>query len=194
MPRPNWFFAFPLEGSFVSGLSEMPAGFRRYHPEDVHLTLTFLGGCGEEAALRALAVLDAILPASGAGPIAVSLAEIAPMGPRGRYSALSALLGRGRKETEALIARLRDPLSEAAIGRRERRAPKAHVTLARPMIRGTDAHRREGLEWAKATDLRAVERPLDRIALYTWHDDRRERLFKIVAERSLPGAAATIPP
>jgi 2'-5' RNA ligase len=185
MPRPNWFFAFPLEGSFVDELTGMPTGFRRYHADDVHLTLTFLGGCGEEAAMRALAVLDEILPASGARPITVSLAEIAPMGPRGRYSALSALLGRGREETEALIARLRDPLSEAAIGRREKRAPKAHVTLGRPMLRATDAHRRAGLEWARATDLTAVERTLDRIALYTWHENRRERLFKIVAERSL---------
>ena len=187
MPRPNWFFAFPLEGSFVDELTGMPAGFRRYHADDVHLTLTFLGGCGEEAALRALAVLDEILPASGARPITVSLGEIAPMGPRGRYSALSALLERGREETEALIARLRDPLSEAAIGRREKRAPKAHVTLGRPMLRATDAHRRAGLELARATDLTAVERRVDRIALYTWHENRRERLFKIVAERSLSG-------
>ena len=185
MPRPNWFFAFPIEGSFVSELSGIPAGFRRYHAEDVHLTLTFLGGCGADAALRALAVLDDILPSAGAKPIAISLGEIAPMGPRGRYSALSALLARGRAETEALIARLRDPLSEAAIGRREKRAPKAHVTLARPPLRATDAQRRAGLDWARAADLRSVERTLDRIALYTWHDNRRERLFKIVAERSL---------
>ena len=185
MPRPNWFFAFPLDGSFVTELPELPVGLRRYQPEDVHLTLTFLGGCGEEAARRALTVLDRILPGSCARPIAVSLGEIAPMGPRGRYSALSALLARGRVETETLIAELRDPLSLAALGRREKRAPKAHVTLARPMPRATDAHRRAGLDWARATDLRAVEHTLDRIALYTWHDNRRERLFKIVAERSL---------
>src|SRR5687768_9172342 len=84
MPRPNWFFAFPLDGSFVESLSQLPAGFRRYHPDDVHLTLTFLGGCGEEAALRALAVLDRVLPLAFAQPIDVALAEIAPMGPRGR--------------------------------------------------------------------------------------------------------------
>jgi RNA 2',3'-cyclic 3'-phosphodiesterase len=190
MPRPNWFFAFPLDGAFVTELPAMPAGFRRYHPDDVHLTLTFLGGCGEASALRALAVLDEILPASGASPISVSLAEIVPMGAKAKYSALSALLGRGREETESLIGRLRDPLSEAAIHKREKRKPKAHVTVARPMIRATETHRQAGLTWASSVDLRHVERTLDRIALYTWHENRRERLFRAVAERSLAGLAA----
>jgi 2'-5' RNA ligase len=190
MPRPNWFFAFPLDGAFVTELPPMPAGFRRYHPDDVHLTLTFLGGCGEAPALRALAVLDEILPVSGALAISVSLAEIAPMGAKWKYSALSALLRRGREETESLIGRLRDPLSEAAINRREKRKPKAHVTVARPMIRANDAHRQAGLAWASSVDLGHVEQTLDRVALYTWHENRRERLFQIVAERPLPRAIA----
>jgi 2'-5' RNA ligase len=57
MPRPNWFFSFPLDGSFVLQLPELPPAFRRYHPDDVHMTLAFLGGCGEAAALRALGVI-----------------------------------------------------------------------------------------------------------------------------------------
>src|SRR5690606_13326612 len=39
--RPNWFFAFPLDGAFVLDLPKVPRGFRRYHPADVHLTLAF---------------------------------------------------------------------------------------------------------------------------------------------------------
>jgi 2'-5' RNA ligase len=191
MPRPNWFFAFPLDGAFVSELPAMPTGFRAYHPEDVHLTLTFLGGCGEAPAMRALAMLDEILPNSGASPISVSLAEIVPMGPKGKYSALSFLLGRGREETENLIGRLRDPLSEAAIHRREKRKPKAHVTIARPTLRANEAHRQAGLAWASGVDLRHVKRTLDRVALYTWHENRRERLFRVVAERPLPGVATS---
>lgn len=187
MPLPNWFFAFPLHGAFVTELPAVPTFFRRYQPEDVHLTLTFLGACGEASALRALAVLDDVLPSSGILPTTISLAEIVPMGAKGQYSALSALLGRGREQTESLIERLRDPLSEAAIHRREKRRPKAHVTIARPMRRATEAHRQAGLAWARSVDLRHVEQTLDRIALYTWHADRRQRLFQVVAERLLPG-------
>lgn len=184
--RPNWFFAFPVEGSFVEGLPPPPPSFRLFHRSDVHLTLTFLGGCGEEAALRGFLALEAELGARPERPLSVSLADVVPMGPKHEYSALSALLSRGRTETEACIARLRDVVSEAAIGRKEARPPKAHVTVAKPPRRAGGAARDAGLRWAAGLDLSGVSAELDRIALYTWTDgDRRERLFHVVAERRL---------
>src|SRR5512135_3452055 len=68
VPRPNWFFAFPIDGSFVLELPELPSSFRRFHPEDVHLTLAFLDGCGEDRAMRALAALDAHLKTAPVAP------------------------------------------------------------------------------------------------------------------------------
>jgi RNA 2',3'-cyclic 3'-phosphodiesterase len=186
MPRPNWFLALPVAGSFVLELPPLPPQFRRFHPEDVHLTLAFLGGCGEEAALRALAVLDERLHAAPLSSIPVSLAEVVPMGgSRRSYTALSALLDRGQSETRACLVQLRDVLLEAATGRREKRPPKPHVSIARPRGRATDAQREAGLTWAAELDLRQVSTTLDRIALYTWHQARHERLFRIVSERRL---------
>jgi 2'-5' RNA ligase len=185
MPRPNWFFAFPLHGGFVLELPELPRHFRRYHPDDVHLTLAFLGGCGEEAALRALGALDQRLAGEPLSAIEVTLGEVVPMGSARRYSALSALLGRGREETTARLTALRDLLTETASGRRERRPAKPHVTIARPKSRAAEADRAAGIEWARTLDLGNVTAELDRIALYTWSADRRERLFRIVAERRL---------
>ena len=186
MPRPNFFFAFPIDGQFVTSLPPLPPSFRLYHPDDVHLTLSFLGGCGQEAAARALGALAEALRREPRGGIDVSLAEVVPMGPKREYSALSALLERGRAPTVEHIAGLRDVVSEAALGRREQRAPKPHVTIAKPRSRVTDAGREAGLSWASALDLRAIEARLDRIALYTWSEgNRQERLFRIVAELPL---------
>jgi RNA 2',3'-cyclic 3'-phosphodiesterase len=185
MPRPNWFFGFPIDGSFVLDLPEVPSGFRRFHPDDVHLTLAFLGGCGEDSARRALAALDERLHAAPLAALTVTLAEIVPMGPAPAYSALSALLERGRDEATAYVAGTRDLLTDAAVRRREQRAPKPHVTIARPPLRASEARRAEGLDWARSVDLRAVACRLDRIALYTWHENRGERLFRIVEERPL---------
>jgi 2'-5' RNA ligase len=188
MPRPNFFFAFPLDGQFVQHLPAPPAFMRLFHAEDVHLTLSFLGGCGEAAALRALAALDAELARQPRPIIAVSLGSVVPMGPARAYSALSALLERGREPTAQLIASLRDVISDAALGRREQRAPKPHVSIARPRSNATQAARQAGLAWAAQLDLHAVEATLSRIALYTWSEgNRRERLFRIVAERPLTG-------
>ena len=186
MPRPNWFLAFPVAGAFVLELPALPPQFRRFHPEDVHLTLAFFGGSGEERALRALAVLDERLEQAPLSSIEVSLGEVVPMGgSRRSYTALSALLERGRAETTAAIAALRDVLLEAATGRPERRPPKPHVSIARPRGRATDAQREAALAWAGELDLRHVTTRLDRIALYTWHETRHERLFRIVTERRL---------
>jgi RNA 2',3'-cyclic 3'-phosphodiesterase len=187
--RPNWFFAFPVNGSFVADLPPPPPSFRLFHPEDVHLTLSFLGGCGEDAAQRALRALDESLPPALLAPLDVSLGEVVPMGPQREYSALSALLQRGREQTEACIAQLRDVLSEAALGRRDKRTPKAHITVARPGSRVTEAGRAQGLAWASSLDLSAIATRLERIALYTWSEgNRRERLFRVVAERKISRA------
>lgn len=186
MPRPNFFFAFPLDGQFVQHLPAPPAFFRLFHAEDVHLTLSFLGGCGQIAAERALAALDQALKREPRGSVEVSLGTVVPMGPPRAYSALSALLERGAEPTKQLIADLRDVLSEAALGRREQRPPKPHVTVARPRSNATEAARQAGLAWAAELDLRGVQATLNRIALYTWSEgNRRERLFRIVAERTL---------
>jgi 2'-5' RNA ligase len=185
MPRPNWFFAFPLDGSFVLDLPQVPPGFRRFHPDDVHLTLAFLGGCGEDGARRALAALDERLHMAPLAALDVTLAGIVPMGPKPAYSALCALLERGREEATGYVASTRDLLTDAALGRREQRPPKPHITIARPPLRANEARRAEGLAWARDIDLRSVACRLDRIALYTWHENRGERLFRIVEQRPL---------
>jgi 2'-5' RNA ligase len=185
MPRPNWFLAFPIDGTFVLDLPELPGNFRRFHPEDVHLTLAFLGACGEDGANRALAALDRRLALDPPRPIEASLGAVVPMGgSRSHYSALSALLERGRPEASAMLTQLRDGLTEAASGRRDTRPAKPHVTLARPKGRAGAEDRSAGLDWASSLELGVAVR-LDRIALYTWHERRHERLFRIVAERRL---------
>jgi 2'-5' RNA ligase len=186
MPRPNWFFAFPLDGDFLSALPESPPSLRRFHPADLHMTLAFLGGCGEAAAERALGVLDAELLRVGWASLAISLGEVVPLGGSRRdFTALSALLVDGRAEAARCLDELGGLLCESAILRRPSRPAKPHVTLARPRRRATDADRAAGLAWAKTLDLGHVRQTLTRVALYSWDELRRERLFRIVAERKL---------
>ncbi|MBC8328109.1 MAG: hypothetical protein H8E31_05105 [Planctomycetes bacterium] len=181
--RPNWFLALrvPAAGWFEQRVGAPPEGFRLFRGADLHITLAFLGGCSEEQALRAWRLNGCC----ALGPVPVTLGEVVPMGNPRRYSALSVLLRRGRNPVEKAIGLCRDRWLEAAEARPDKRPPKAHTTIARPQRRATPEVRQRGLEWAAGLELGGVDLVLDELVLYTWADDRAERLFKRVEGRKL---------
>jgi hypothetical protein len=61
------------------------------------------------------------------------------------------------------------------------------MTLARIQRRANAHERRQALRWAQTIDLRSVTFTAPSVALYTWSDDRQERLFRIV-ERHIFGS------
>lgn len=188
---PNWFLAFPVAAEWITSLPKLPPRFRRFEPSDVHLTLAFLGGCGETAAHHALDVVRAAFRAAPCAPITVTLSSVVPMGPKREYTALSALLDGGRDAMTELMRSHRDAPADAAGVRRDQRSPIPHVTLGRPQRRATEADREAGLEWAAALSLPQAPIVLDRVALYTWNSDRAESLFRVVGSARLDGEDAT---
>jgi 2'-5' RNA ligase len=182
---PNWFVAFGVDlDAHLARIPSPPPGIRRFHADDLHATIAFLGPCDEGTALAAFDALPEEL-----GPATtVTLGDVVPMGRRDAYSALAALVGDGRGPLEARMTGWRGALLEAAGLPAERRPMKAHVTLARPTRRASDSERRAGLAWASAVDVHGVHIELRRMRLYTWSDERAERLFRVVRERVLsPG-------
>lgn len=176
--RPNWFVALPVEGSWLDPrIAHVPLGFRGLHADDLHVTVAFFGPIEARLARRGF---EALALGAEDEPIACSLGALVPMGSPTRYSALSALLVEGREATEERMRRWRDPMLDAAEVVRETRAPKAHVTIARPTRRATDAERASGLAWAATIDLHDVHVTLDRVALYTWDETREVKQFRIV--------------
>jgi 2'-5' RNA ligase len=175
----NWFVGIPVPGSVLgSGLPPAPAGVRAFHPDDLHLTIAFLGPCGEA---RARAAWEALC--WPIGPVDATLGEVVPMGSPHRYSALSALLDVGRGEVEGAMEACRGAVCAAARAALDPRPAKAHVTVARPSRKAGPEVRDAGLAWARSLDLGGARARLDRVALYTWSEDRSLRLFRRVAER-----------
>ena len=180
--RENWFIAIPIApGSWFEAVPPVPAGIRRFDAFDLHLTVAFLGGVEESAARAAFRAIG-----FDEHPQDVTLGAVVPMGSPRRYTALSVLLEQGREAIEAAMGRARPIAFEVAGTAPDERPPKAHITIARPKRKATDAERADALAWASAIDLRAVTVRLDTIALYTWSEDRAATLFRVVDEAPLP--------
>ncbi len=175
--EPNWFIGVPAP--FELELSPPPR-VSVVHRDDRHVTIAFLGPCGEARARAAwevaaglqLEVLDATLKGT------------ALLGHPRRPSAIVALVGERRCRLEEVMV-MGDELRAAAGLPPERRSPLPHVTLARIARRADAAARRTASRWADALELRTPPMRLKHLALYTWSDDRVARRYRVVARRGL---------
>lgn len=181
--RPNWFVALAVPaGAWWSRVTGAPAGVRVFHPEDLHLTVAFLGPVSPHDAESAFALAREQWPA---GALDVVLGDVRAMGNPRRPSALSAVVTGGAAELTAVISSLRDPVCAEAGARLDDRPPLPHVTIARPSRSATAAERDAAVAWAAGLDLGRPRVTLSRLVLYGWAEDRLARLFREHAERDL---------
>ena len=190
---PNWFIALPVpcDGWLEPALESSPEFVRRFRPDDVHLTIAFLGACSESEAFRAWDAARAIR----IEPFVAELTQLQPFGKRVSPSAFSATLGDGREIASTIIAKHREAILAAAALPPDSRPPRPHVTIARPPRRASKRQREEAKDWAASVRLNARVN-IDTIALYTWSELRPRRQFDIVDQRPLnaPGEALAEPP
>lgn len=196
---PNWFIGFPLDDAWVAeAIDGIPDGLRTFHGEDIHVTIAFLGSCGTERAYDAWRWLtgeeldgagSAVRTAGTSAPPAaanlgpafdLTLGGLAPFGDPARPSALSAVPTQAGDESQRRIEALRDPLRQAAGLPTDGRPVRPHATVARIRRRETDEARAAAVAWALAKPPLNVTLRVDRIALYTWTDDRARQLYRIV--------------
>ena len=181
--RGNWFIALPVTGTrwFERRVMAPPESFRLMHPEDLHLTVFFLGAVGQQRAEEAWNQL-----VWSGRAMQIGLGHVVAMGSAQRYSALSARVTLGAEHIEHAIGECRDAVADAAQVARETRPPLAHVTIARASRRATAQDRERGIAWAKGLDLHQARIEVQEIALYTRAEPRAERQFQIVRRRRLP--------
>jgi len=154
-----------------------PPRVRLFVTSDLHVTLVFLGSVQASDARKAW---DRIGDFASFRRVSGTFTGVEPLGHPRKPSALSALVDTGRDALSEMIAEAREPLLSAAGAPEDSRRPLPHMTLARIQRRANAAERREALRWARGIDLRSVRFTAPSVALYTWADDRQERLFRIV--------------
>lgn len=191
MQDANWFIGWPADrwdcGATLDAAIhalELPKTSRRLDGVDRHVTLAFLGRCGQPAAERAFA--EATTQADTM-PAELSLRGTGwqLLGPPRAPSAVSLLVNADAGRLETLIAAHRGALYAAAGAAPDTRPPKPHVTVARLDRRLPDADRectRRRLDASPPPDGELV---LDRLTLFTWTESRDRRLFRRVASTRL---------
>ena len=185
-PQPNWFIAFPVDpgagARWLAGLSAPPDGARLFHADDLHVTLAFLGPCGEPRARAAWDLARVIRWQAGD----FTPGALSPFGPR-RSPTTWALEPRPESSwLKALLGAHAGPLAAAAGGVPDAhaRSPRPHVSVARTGRRADPAAL---AAWAARQPLPDGSARLDALALWTWSDDRRVRLFQVVEVARAPG-------
>ena len=184
----NWFIALPLPvaAHWALPVDGLPVPLRGLAAADLHLTLAFLGACGEANARRAWRCANALRHP----PIPIRPGGWRALGPSRAPSAFALVPAEGQELLAALIRRWRDPLLEAAAAPPDRRPPMPHITLARPPRRSSPAERAALFGALHEKPLPPEPALLGDLALFTWAQDRPQRLFRQVSSRPLPGCDA----
>lgn len=187
MSQPNWFLAVPLppQAHWQEAAATAPAALRRFAAEDLHITVVFLGSCGEQ---RALAAWQAVVSLEAAS-LSVQAGGWRALGPPRQPSAYGLTLAAGHQELSDLLHRCQPPALAAAGRALPVGPPLPHVTLLRPHRRQAEQWITPMRAWMHAAPLPPATAQLQELALWTWAPDRRERLFQIVRRRPLQLAA-----
>ncbi len=181
--KPNWFAAFPIPAQdwlpeTLKGLPEQCLGFQ---VEDIHMTIAFFRAMDPSRAQDVIQFIKTIQ----AKPFEIQLGSVLTLPTPKRFSALAFSLSTGREKACEYIGAFRDGLSQAAHTQSENRPPLAHITIARPKRKYGPGGQRVAREWASKIKPAKDRLLVDRIALYTWSEDRQTRQFQKVYERTL---------
>lgn len=177
--RANWFIGFPiLETDWLPSLTQdLPSGLRAFSAADLHVTLAFLGPVSEAKARAAWRRLLQSPPPA----MTVRFGPVEAFGNPRQPTAFSLTFGEGQDALKEVLTQLTNVLRVEAGLPPENRAPRPHVTLARPTARSrarrdareTTLH----VEWMRAVAPPTAPVVLREVALYTWAEDRRAQLF-----------------
>lgn len=181
--KANWFVALPVSAdSWLDPLTaSLPQSCRAFAASDLHITLAFLGAMPADR----IPGIEALVQQIKSQSISASFSSFLALPSSKRLSAMTLGLDRGHDSVAALMRQHRDELIAAAGARPDQREPLPHMTFARPIRKYGSQARQDALAWMTQAPMPKAELILDRVALYTWSDQRPKVQFRKVFEKRL---------
>lgn len=162
---PNWFIGFAIQSESLAAIArQAPDGLQPVHPDDLHLTVAFLGSCGETTARQAWQNIIAAPPPARSE----STLRVEPIGLASCAKYYVASFAKA-DATAAFMLHVRRQ-NHAQFGIEDNFEPFPHITLAR---RGNSplSVREAAARWFRESDIEGLRVHLNTLALYTWADD-----------------------
>jgi len=175
----NYFVALKVPpGPWLDRLKEdAPPDLEFQHPEDLHMTVAYLGKIGEAAANEAFDSLAGM----AAPPIEATLESMEVLG-----GAIALSPTDGNDASKTLMGSIKEPLELEAGRQPDERQPRPHVTVA--TTSGTAAKRREAAaQWAEGASPTPAPVKLDTLGLYVRNDGPGKPAFKLIRSKKLSG-------
>lgn len=177
--RPNWFVGIPVYlPTLENMLHNLPKSCRGFHPHDLHMTVAFLGSMQLQWKPNVIALMKTLI----GSPLTITLGGVRALPSPRKASAFCLEIDMGHQVVCDWMASWRSPLITGGRGRQDKRPPLPHITIARPLRKAGEKGREEGLAWLRGLEIPETQIFIDRLALYTWAENRDERLFQIVFE------------
>lgn len=187
MPRTRTFIAIPLSKPIRTRLATLQqdlagtADVNWVEPDNLHLTLLFLGEVDDRTLPAVCRTVQAAIAAMRAFPLAVAGAGWFP-NPR-RPRVLWAGIDAGAAEVAALHAALEPPLLELGCYRREQRAYTPHITIGR--LRGAPSDDRLGTTLTRYSSWQAGDQTVTEVHVMASELTRAGPTYSILSRAPL---------
>ena len=189
----NWFVGIPISGDgwFEEVIEQLPENLRVFNSKDLHITVAFLGKLQieEDKVNRKVGNIKLVLEEMKTERKSFRLGGVLFLPSKKRFSAVCLSIEQGSTELSELILQYEPILKKCSglkeMGMWEKRKPLPHVTIARPLKKLQWNDRRNIVENCSGIKIPFCDVLVNKVALYTWADNRKMMQFKIICEAFL---------
>ncbi|MDH4262338.1 MAG: hypothetical protein OEV78_04760 [Spirochaetia bacterium] len=170
----NWFVAFKVDqGNWFNFLiSQMPRDLKIFQPDDLHMTIAFLGNLN----LKFIDNITDCIKNFNIEPVILDSRGIIVLPSEKRFSAICLdFQDAPVKKFLEPVSQFRDRILKSAEVKADNRNFLPHVTIARPDRNITLIKKEELLKKIKQIPPFEISIKVQKIALYTWADYRAHR-------------------